>query len=82
MIGRVLNDLGRKDIRLVGFDLFDEIRGYVQDSTIDAVIYQDQQAYLAVKILFDEMCYGKCKEEKKCYSKLEVIMQENIQDFK
>ena len=84
VIGRVLNDLGRKDIRLVGFDLFDEIRDYVEDSTIDAVIYQDlnQQAYLAVKILFDEMCYGKCKEEKKRYSKLEVIMQENIQDFK
>ena len=84
VIGRVLNDLGRNDIRLVGFDLFDEIRDYVEDSTIDAVIYQDlnQQAYLAVKILFDEMCYGKCKEEKKRYSKLEVIMQENIQDFK
>ncbi len=84
VIGRVLNDFGRKDIRLVGFDLFDEIRDYVEDSTIDAVIYQDlnQQAYLAVKILFDEMCYGKRKEEKKRYSKLEVIMQENIQDFK
>ena len=35
-----------------------------------------------IKSLFDEMCYGKCKEEKKRYSKLEVIMQENIQDFK
>ncbi|MGN1180472.1 MAG: substrate-binding domain-containing protein [Suilimivivens sp.] len=83
VIGRALNDLGRKDIRLIGFDLFDEIRDYVEDSTIDAVIYQDlnQQAYLAVKILFDEMCYEKHKEEKKRYSKLEVIMQENIQYF-
>lgn len=80
IIGRVLNDLKRKDIKLVGFDLFDEIRSYVEDATIDAVIYQDlnQQAYLAVKLLFDEMCYGKRKAEKKRYSKLEVIMQENI----
>lgn len=83
VIGRALNDLDRKDIKLIGFDLFEEIRGYVEDSTIDAVIYQDlnQQAYLAVKILFDEMCYGKRKEEKKRYSKLEVIMQENIKFF-
>lgn len=83
VIGKTLNDLGRRDIRLVGFDLFDEIRGYVEDSTIDAVIYQDlnQQAYFAVKILFDEMCYGKRREQKKRYSKLEVIMQENIQYF-
>lgn len=80
IIGRALNDLKRKDIKLIGFDLFDEIRSYVEDATIDAVIYQDlnQQAYLAVKLLFDEMCYGKRKAEKKRYSKLEVIMQENI----
>lgn len=83
IIGRALNDLGRKDIKLVGFDLFEEIRSYVEDSTIDAVIYQDlsEQAYFAVKILFDEMCYGKHREEKKRYSKLEIIMQENIKYF-
>lgn len=80
VIGRALNDLGKKEIKLVGFDLFEEIRGYVEDSTIDAVIYQDlsEQAYFAVKVLFDEMCYGKCREERKRYSKLEVIMRENI----
>ena len=63
--------------------MFDEIRSYVEDSTIDAVIYQDlnEQAYFAVKILFDEMCYGKHREEKKRYSKLEIIMQENIKYF-
>ena len=83
IIGRILNDLSRKDIKLVGFDLFEEIRSYVADSTIDAVIYQDlaEQAYLAAKILFDEMCYGKHRAEKKRYSKLEVIMQENIHYF-
>ncbi len=83
VIGRALRDFGRKDIKLVGFDLFDEIRSYVEDSTIDAVIYQDlnEQAYFAVKILFDEMCYGKYREEKKRYSKLEIIMQENIKYF-
>lgn len=83
VISRALKDSGRKDIKLVGFDLFEEIRSYVEDSTIDAVIYQDlrEQAYIAVKILFDEMCYGKRREEKKRYAKLEVIMQENIKYF-
>lgn len=83
VISRVLKDLGREDIKLIGFDLFEEIRGYVEDSTIDAVVYQDlnQQAYQAVKLLFDEMCYGKRSRQQKNYAKLEVIMKENIQYF-
>lgn len=83
VIARVLGDMNRKDIRLVGFDLFEEIRSYVEDSSIDAVVYQDlsYQAYRAVKILFNEMCYDKRKEERKHYAKLEIIMKENIQYF-
>lgn len=83
IIAGVLGDMGRKDITLVGFDLFEEIRGYVEDSSIDAVVYQDlsYQAYHAVKILFNEMCYDKHKEERKHYAKLEIIMKENIQYF-
>lgn len=70
----------KKKIPLVGFDLFEEIRDRVEDSTIDAVIYQDlsSQAYRAVRMLFEEMCYGKIRSEKKHYAKLEIIMKENI----
>lgn len=80
IIAGTLSRLNRKDIKLVGFDLFDEIRAYIEDSTIAAVVYQDlrQQAYLAVKLLFEEMCYGKKKDEKKQYAKLEIIMKENL----
>lgn len=83
IIAGVLREQDRKDIRLVGFDLFEGIRGYVEDSTIDALIYQDLswQAYFAVKILFEEMCYGRHREERKHYSKLEVIMRENLPYF-
>lgn len=83
VIASALKDLKRTDVKLVGFDLFEEIREYVEDSTIDAVVYQDlnQQAYQAVKLLFDEMCYGKKKSSQKNYAKLEVIMKENIQYF-
>lgn len=70
----------KKKIPLVGFDLFEEIRGRVEDSTIDALIYQDlsSQAYRAVRMLFEEMCYGKIRSEKKHYAKLEIIMKENL----
>lgn len=83
VIAGVLKELGREDIRLIGFDLFEEIRDYVADATIDAVVYQDlsMQAYQAVKLLFDEMCYGKYREQQKYYAKLEVIVQENINYF-
>lgn len=83
VIAKLLGDRNRKDIKLVGFDLFEEIRDYVEDSSIDAVVYQDlsMQAYQAVKILFNEMCYGKSMEQRKLYSKLEIIMNENIHYF-
>ena len=83
VIAKLLGDKKRKDIKLVGFDLFEEIRSYVEDSSIDAVVYQDlsMQAYQAVKILFNEMCYGKSMEQRKLYSKLEIIMNENIHYF-
>ncbi len=47
---------------------------------IDAVVYQDlsRQAYLGIKLLFEEMCYGISNEKKKFYSKLEIITGENL----
>lgn len=77
---RALRDLGRTDVRLVGFDLFQEIEQDIADSVIDAVVYQDlsNQAYLGIKLLFEEMCYGITPEKKKFYSKLEIITGENL----
>lgn len=77
---RALRDLGRTDIKLVGFDLFQEIEQDIADSVIDAVVYQDlsTQAYFGIKLLFEEMCYGITPEKKKFYSKLEIITGENL----
>lgn len=77
---RALRDCGRTDIRLVGFDLFQEIEKDIMDSVIDAVVYQDlsSQAYLGIKLLFEEMCYGITHEKKKFYSRLEIITGENL----
>lgn len=84
VVASVLEQQHRDEqIRLVGFDLFDEIRPFIADATIDAVIYQDlhNQAYQAVRILFNELCYDKIREEKKTFSKLEIVMSENLGDF-
>lgn len=77
---RALRDLGRTQIRLVGFDLFREIEQDISEGVIDAVVYQDlsNQAYLAVRLLFEELCYGIIHEKKKFYSKLEIITGENL----
>lgn len=84
MTAKALRDSGREDIKLAGFDLFREIEKYIEESVIDAVVYQDlsKQAYMGIKILFEEMCYGITYEKKKFYSKLEVITSENLCYFK
>ena len=84
MTAKALRDCGRCDIKLVGFDLFQEIEKEVEESTIDAVVYQDlsKQAYLGIKILFEEMCDGMIHEKRKFYSKLEIIMSENLCYFR
>lgn len=77
---RALRDCGRTGIRLVGFDLFREIEKDIADSVIDAVVYQDlsNQAYLGIRLLFEEMCYGITHEKKKFYSKPEIVTSENL----
>ena len=58
----------------------EEIKKDIRDSVIDAVVYQDlsRQAYLGIKLLFEEMCYGISNEKKKFYSRLEIITGENL----
>ena len=84
VVADVLREEGREDLRLTGFDLYPEIMEDVQDSLIDAVVYQDlnKQAYEGMKLLFEEMCYGKRLSEKKHYSKLEVVMSSNLSYFR
>ena len=83
VVADVLKEEKREDLRLIGFDLYPEIMEDIRDSRIDAVVYQDlnKQAYEGIKLLFEEMCYGKHLSEKKHYSKLEVVMSGNLLYF-
>lgn len=39
------------------------------------------QAYLACRLLFENMCYGKKISQQYYYSKLEIVMSENMEYF-
>lgn len=73
----------RQDVILIGMDLFPEIEAHLASQTIDAVIFQNikAQTCLACELLFEYMCYGKKIEKDSYYSKLEIVMSENIEYF-
>lgn len=72
-----------EDTSLVGMDLFPEIVPFIRDHTIDAVIFQNlkAQAYLACRLLFEQMCYGTTLPQKTCYSRLEIVMSGNLEYY-
>ncbi len=84
MTAKALRGCGREKIRLVGFDLFQEMENDIADSVIDAVVYQDlsRQAYMGIRILFEEMCYGISYGQRKLYAKLEIITSGNLCYFR
>lgn len=83
IVAQILRQRGLKNIPLVGMDLFPELVPYLQDHTVNAVIFQNlkAQAYLACRLLFEKMCYGKDIAQKEYYSKLEIVMSGNMEYF-
>lgn len=83
ILSDVLRRENRRDVALVGMDFFPEIQDALADHTIDAIIFQDlqAQAYLACRLLFEQMCYGKAIERTHYYSKLEIVMSSNMDYF-
>ena len=83
LVSRILQRERMQYIKLTGMDLFTSIEPYIKDNTIDAIIFQnlEAQTYLACRLLFEQFCYGKSIKKDKYYSKLEIIMQENLEYF-
>ncbi len=83
LISDVLHRSGQESVKLVGIDLFPQIAPYIMDQTIDAVIFQnlEAQTYLACRLLFEKVCYNQTIRQKKHYSKLEIVMKENLEYF-
>lgn len=83
IVSDVLARENRRDILLVGMDLFPEIENALASQTIDAVIFQNlkAQTFLACRLLFEYMCYSQEIKKETWYSKLEIVMSENMEYF-
>lgn len=84
VIAKVLKQMGKDhSVKVVSFDLSESVRPYIQDGTIDVVIFQNlaDQAYFACKALFEEMYYRKSIPSQKNYDKLEIIVSGNLEYY-
>lgn len=80
---KVLQELGlQRKIRLICTDVFEGLRPYVEDGTVDATIWQDpySQSNNAMLLLFHYLRTGRLKEE---YFKIRIapVMRSNFQDY-
>lgn len=83
VISRTLQKMGLQETALTGMDLFPEIVPCIRDHTIDAIVFQNlkAQAYLACRLLFEQMCYGNEIPRRNYHSKLEIVMSGNLDYF-
>lgn len=85
IVGKAVKAAGKaKDVKLIGYDLSDEITDLINDGIVQAVICQEpfNQGYYAVKILYNCLLEnGKCR-----FSivniKLEAIFRENMSCYR
>lgn len=67
-------------VRVLCFDVHDEMVPYLENGCIDAVVHQslENEAYAAVKLLFEAVCYHRLPEEHEQYAPLEIVLAENL----
>ncbi len=77
---RAVRESGRKDFCLITLDLNEECRRGLKEGVITATIGQDPfaQGYYAVKLLYRLLSDNKLPKRRECYTKLEVIYRENL----
>lgn len=80
---RYLEERGKQNTVLLGYDVYPEIVPYIKNSTIDAVVYQDlsSQSYKAVQLMFEYICYGKRMKQENYYLPLNVVFASNCVYF-
>lgn len=82
-VAEYLEEAGKQDTVLMGYDIYPEIVPYIRNSTIDAVVYQDlsSQSYKAVQLMFEYVCYGRKPDREKYYMPLNVVFATNCEYF-
>jgi LacI family transcriptional regulator len=81
LVAKAVKDSGRSDkIRIVGYDLSEEIASLIKENVIDAVICQEpfNQGYYSVKILYNYIALNRKPFLGIINTKLEAVFKENL----
>lgn len=80
-VAKAVVDEGMKGkIKIVGYDLSEQIARYIMDGVIDSVICHEpvMQGYFVVKLLYNIAVEHKKPQKRVINTKLEIIMKENL----
>jgi LacI family transcriptional regulator len=79
-VARILEQLQRTDLVLLGFDLIPENKTSLKKGTIDFLINQhpEAQAYRGVEWLMQRLVFGQDSEPKA--TPIDVVMRENLRE--
>jgi LacI family transcriptional regulator len=77
-----LEKQGKKDIRLIGYDLLDDNLKYLKAGTIDFLIHQNpkRQAFLGISHLVNHLMFKKSTPQQELFP-LEVITEQNLGSY-
>ncbi|MGE5586512.1 MAG: LacI family DNA-binding transcriptional regulator [Bacillota bacterium] len=82
-VGRAVKEHGAdRGVRVVGFDLDDEVREMLRDDVIQATICQDPfaQGYFAVRLMFNHLAEGFKPENPVLHTRSDVVLRGNAQE--
>ena len=80
IVADILKDMGRSDIKLVGFDITLQNAQRCRDGSMTALIGQrpEKQGYDVVVAAISYVLYGKCDSEATTYLPIDVVFRENL----
>lgn len=78
-LGRVLEQLGRRDIRVIGHDLIRENVDFLKKGIVDFLICQrpEEQGYRAILALFENLV-AKKEVAPENYTSIDIVTKENV----
>ena len=82
VVAALLEKYGKKDIRLIGYDLLDDSLKYLRSGTIDFLINQNpkRQASLSISHLVNHIMFKKKAPDLDLFP-LEIITQQNLESY-
>ena len=83
-ISQALKDLDlASSPKFIGYDPSKILSPYMIDGYVNALIYQDPftQGYLSLKVLYDFVAHGIVPEKETLNTKIEIVVQENLENF-